>query len=115
VPLLSSPGSIEQVLTRAPELGGGLAATVEPGQTILRIAAQLEGLPQRDGAHPSAYAVSQAVERDWIQAERCANAAHRLARTQADVDAEPKCAQRWQTCVANLRGKPAWQTCVVQE
>jgi DNA polymerase-3 subunit alpha len=58
VPLLSSPGSIEQVLTRAPELGGGLAATFEPGQTILRIAAQLEGLPQRDGAHPSAYAVS---------------------------------------------------------
>ena len=39
VPLLSSPGAIEQVLTRAPELGGGLAATFEPGQTILRIAA----------------------------------------------------------------------------
>jgi DNA polymerase III alpha subunit len=58
VPLLSSPGAIEQVLTRAPELGGGLAATFEPGQTILRIAAQLEGLPQRSGAHPSAYAVS---------------------------------------------------------
>ncbi|HLZ31258.1 MAG TPA: hypothetical protein VKV73_28410 [Chloroflexota bacterium] len=45
-------------MTRAPELGGGLAATFEPGQTILRIAAQLEGLPQRAGAHPSAYAVS---------------------------------------------------------
>jgi DNA polymerase-3 subunit alpha len=58
VPLLSSPGAIEQVLTRAPELGGGLAATFEPGQTVLRLAAQLEGLPHRAGAHPSAYAVS---------------------------------------------------------
>jgi len=58
VPLLSSPGAIEQVLTRSPELGGGLAASFEPGQTILRLAGQIEGLPQRDGAHPSAYAIS---------------------------------------------------------
>jgi DNA polymerase III alpha subunit len=58
VPMLPSPGAIEQVLTRAPELRGGLAATFEPGQTILRIAAQLEGLLQRAGAHPSAHAVS---------------------------------------------------------
>ncbi len=58
VPLLSSPGAIEQVLTRSPELGGGLSASFEPGQTILRLASQIEGLPQRAGAHPSAYAVS---------------------------------------------------------
>ena len=31
---------------------------IEPGQTVLRIAAQLEGLLHRAGAHPSAYAVS---------------------------------------------------------
>ena len=77
VPLLSSPGAIEQVMTRAPELGGGLAATFEPGQTILRIAAQLEGLPQRAGAHPSAYAVSflgpgalSWLPAQWVSADR---------------------------------------------
>jgi DNA polymerase III alpha subunit len=58
VPLLSSPGAIDQVLGRSPELGGGLSSTSEPGQSILRIAGQLEGLPQRGGAHPSAYGVS---------------------------------------------------------
>src|SRR5204862_6824506 len=58
VPLLSSPSAIEQVFTRSPELGGGLSASFEPGQTILRVAGQIEGLPQRAGAHPSAYAVS---------------------------------------------------------
>jgi DNA polymerase III alpha subunit len=58
VPVLSSPGAIDQVLGRSPELGGGLSSTFEPGQTILRIAGQLEGLPQRAGAHPSAYSVS---------------------------------------------------------
>jgi Bacterial DNA polymerase III alpha subunit finger domain len=58
VPLLSSPGAIEQVLTRSPELGGGLSSSFEPGQTILRLAGQIEGLPQRAGAHPSAYAVA---------------------------------------------------------
>jgi hypothetical protein len=77
VPLLSSPGSIDQVLGRSPELGGGLAATFEPGQTILRIAGRLEGLPQRAGAHPSAYAVSflgpgalSWLPAHWVNADR---------------------------------------------
>jgi DNA polymerase-3 subunit alpha len=76
-PLLSSPGAIDQVLFRAPELGGGLAATYEPGQTIMRLASQLEGLPQRDGAHPSAYAVSflgpgalSWLPAAWVRADR---------------------------------------------
>jgi hypothetical protein len=58
VPLLSSPGAVEQVLTRSPEMGGTLSASVEPGRTTLRVAGQLEGLPSRFGAHPSAYTVS---------------------------------------------------------
>ena len=77
VPLLSSPGAIEQVLTRAPELGGGLSASSEPGATILRLAGQIEGLPQRAGAHPSAYVVSFSgpgalswLPAHWVNAER---------------------------------------------
>ena len=31
VPLLSSPGAVEQVLTRSPEMGGTLSASSEPG------------------------------------------------------------------------------------
>ncbi len=76
-PLLSSPGAIDQVLSRAPELGGGLSTTAEPGQTIMRLASRLEGLPQRDGAHPSAYAVSflgpgalSWLPAAWVRADR---------------------------------------------
>jgi error-prone DNA polymerase len=58
VPLLSSPGAVEQVLTRSLEMGGTLSASADPGRTILRVAGQLEGLPYRFGAHPSAYTVS---------------------------------------------------------
>jgi len=39
-------------------MGGSPSASSEPGQTILRVAGRIEGLPQRFGAHPSAYAVS---------------------------------------------------------
>jgi DNA polymerase-3 subunit alpha len=77
VPLLSSPGAVDQVLLRSPELGGGLSSTFEPGQTILRIAGQLEGLPHRAGAHPSAYAVSflgpgalSWLPAQWVSADR---------------------------------------------
>jgi DNA polymerase-3 subunit alpha len=56
VPLLSSPGSIDQVMRHAPELGvGDLSTNTEPYTTILSVAARLEGLPNRHGAHPSAY------------------------------------------------------------
>src|SRR5215472_1998477 len=56
VPLLSSPGAIDSVMTRAPELGiADAGAGVEPYNTLVRVAGQLEGLPHRYGAHPSAY------------------------------------------------------------
>ena len=59
VPLLSSPGAIENVLTRTPELGvAEAAAGVEPYNTLVRVAGRLEGLPHRYGAHPSAYTFS---------------------------------------------------------
>ena len=77
VPLLSSPGAVEQVLTRSPEMGGSLSASSEPGQTILRVAGRIEGLPQRFGAHPSAYAVSfhgpgalSWLPAHWVSADR---------------------------------------------
>jgi DNA polymerase III alpha subunit len=54
VPLLSSPGAIEQVMTRGPELGVADSPQSEPFKTILSVAARLEGLPYRQGAHPSA-------------------------------------------------------------
>jgi hypothetical protein len=77
VPLLSSPGAVEQVLTRSPEMGGTLSASAEPGRTILRVAGQLEGLPYRFGAHPSAYTVSfygpgalSWLPAHWVSADR---------------------------------------------
>src|SRR6202165_717865 len=77
VPLLSSPGAVEQVLTRSPEMGGSLSVSSEPGLTILRVAGSIEGLPQRFGAHPSAYAVSfhgpgalSWLPAHWVSADR---------------------------------------------
>ena len=59
VPLLSSPGAIDNVMMHAPELGiSDAGAGVEPYNTLVRVAGQLEGLPHRYGAHPSAYAFS---------------------------------------------------------
>ena len=59
VPLLSSPGAIDNVMTHAPELGiPDARAGVEPYSTLVRVAGQLEGLPHRYGAHPSAYTFS---------------------------------------------------------
>jgi hypothetical protein len=56
VPLLSSPGAIDNIMTRAPDLGiPDAGAGVEPYNTLARVAGQLEGLPHRYGAHPSAY------------------------------------------------------------
>ena len=77
VPLLSSPGAVEQVLTRSPEMGGTLSANSEPGRTILRVAGQIEGLPYRFGAHPSAYTISfygpgalSWLPAHWVSADR---------------------------------------------
>src|SRR5262249_31339835 len=48
VPLLSSPGAIENVMMRAPELGIAYAvAGIEPYNTLVRVAGRLEGLPHR--------------------------------------------------------------------
>jgi DNA polymerase-3 subunit alpha len=59
VPLLSGPGAVDSVLTRAPELGiADAAAGVEPYTTLVRVAGKLEGLPHRYGTHPSAYTFS---------------------------------------------------------
>jgi hypothetical protein len=59
VPLLSSPGAIDNIMTHAPELGiADVGAGVEPYNTLVRVAGQLEGLPHRYGAHPSAYTFS---------------------------------------------------------
>jgi DNA polymerase III alpha subunit len=59
VPLLSSPGAIDNIMTHAPELGiPDAGAGVEPYNTLVRVAGQLEGLPHRYGAHPSAYTFS---------------------------------------------------------
>jgi DNA polymerase-3 subunit alpha len=56
VPLLSSPGAIDNIMTHAPELGiADASAGVEPYNRLVRVAGQLEGLPHRYGAHPSAY------------------------------------------------------------
>jgi DNA polymerase III alpha subunit len=45
VPLLSSPGAIENVMMRAPELGiADAGAGVEPYNTLVRVAGRLEGL-----------------------------------------------------------------------
>src|SRR6266851_7133233 len=58
-------------------MGGTLSASSEPGRTILRVAGQLEGLPHRFGAHPSAYTVSfygpgalSWLPAHWVSADR---------------------------------------------
>jgi DNA polymerase III alpha subunit len=57
--LLSSPGAIENVMMRGPELGiADAGAGVEPYNTLVRVAGRLECLPHRYGAHPSAYTFS---------------------------------------------------------
>ncbi len=59
VPLFSSPGAIENVTMRAPELGiADAGAGIEPYNTLVRVAGRLEGLPHLHGAHPSAYTFS---------------------------------------------------------
>ncbi|MBV9577969.1 MAG: PHP domain-containing protein, partial [Chloroflexi bacterium] len=70
VPLLSSPGAIEQVMTHAPEMGLSDAPHAEPARTILSVAAKLEGLPSREGPHPSAYTFSFFARSvlDWLPA-----------------------------------------------
>jgi hypothetical protein len=72
VPLLSSPGAIENVMMRAPELGiADAGAGVEPYNTLVRVAGRLEGLPHRFGAHPSAYTFScySPGALDWLPAQ----------------------------------------------
>src|SRR5260370_10902816 len=72
VPLLSSPGAIETVMMRPPELGiSDAGAGVEPYNTLVRVAGRLEGLPQRFGAHPSAYTFSfyGPGALDWLPAQ----------------------------------------------
>ncbi|MBV9601768.1 MAG: PHP domain-containing protein [Chloroflexi bacterium] len=71
VPLLSSPGAIEQVMTHAPEMGLSDAPHAEPARTILSVAAKLEGLPYRHGPHPSAYTFSFFARSvlDWLPAQ----------------------------------------------
>jgi hypothetical protein len=70
VPLLSSLGAIEQIMQHGPELGGSDAPHAEPSRTILSVAAKLEGLPYRQGAHPSAYTFSFFARSvlDWLPA-----------------------------------------------
>jgi DNA polymerase-3 subunit alpha len=61
VPILSSPGAIEEVVTRAPELGvGNLSPSAEPYRTVVQVAAALESLPRRFRAHPTALAFDPA-------------------------------------------------------
>ena len=72
VPLLSSPDAIDNVMTHAPELGIPDAGSgVEPYTTLVRVAGQLEGLPHRYGAHPSAYTFSfhGPSALDWLPAQ----------------------------------------------
>jgi hypothetical protein len=71
VPLLSSPGAIEQIMTHGPEFGVSDAPHAEPAKTILSVAAKLEGLPHRQGAHPSAYTFSFFARSvlDWLPAQ----------------------------------------------
>jgi hypothetical protein len=72
VPLLSSLGAIENVMMHAPELGiADAGAGVEPYNTLVRIAGRLEGLPHRNGAHPSAYTFSfyGPGALDWLPAQ----------------------------------------------
>jgi DNA polymerase-3 subunit alpha len=72
VPVLSSPGAIDNVLVRAPELGiPDVGAGVEPYNTLVQVAGRLEGLPHRYGAHPSAYTFSfyGPGALDWLPAQ----------------------------------------------
>src|SRR6516164_8184763 len=83
------------------ELGGdaqdGLAWFEGGCQPAAELGSARQDLLAGSGTRQQRHLTRQAVERDWIQAERGADAAHRLACTQADVDAEPKCAERRQT------------------
>jgi DNA polymerase-3 subunit alpha len=72
VPVLSSPGAIDNVMLRAPELGiPEVGAGVEPYNTLVQVAGRLEGLPHRYGAHPSAYTFSfyGPGALDWLPAQ----------------------------------------------
>ncbi len=72
VPVLSSPGAIDNVMLRAPELGiPDVGAGVEPYNTLVHVAGRLEGLPQRYGTHPSAFTFSfyGPGALDWLPAQ----------------------------------------------
>ncbi|HYY89097.1 MAG TPA: hypothetical protein VFA49_09905, partial [Chloroflexota bacterium] len=100
VPLLSSPGAIEDVLTRAPEIGiADLSPNAEPYNTVLTVAARLEGLPQRYGPHPSGLAVAPEggpsmlrwLPGQWVSSPRSSNfrGRHTPVTMQPQAQSEP--------------------------
>jgi len=111
VPLLSSPGAIEQVMAHAPELGiHDLSTQAEPYNTVLRLAGQLEGLPHRPGPHPSAYTfdpygpgVLQWLPAHWVGSDRWSRQRFGTARHLAIATEE----QGPPSDLAHLAARPA--------
>ncbi len=119
VPVLSSPGAIDNVLLHAPELGmPEVGAGVEPYNTLVQVAGRLEGLPHRYGAHPSAYTFSfyGPGALDWLPAQwvsagspgkrRTFGAARHLAVV-AEARAEAASLAHPAALASNLQS-PAW-------
>jgi DNA polymerase III subunit alpha len=111
VPLLSSPGAIEQVMAHAPELGiHDLSTQAEPYNTVLRLAGQLEGLPHRPGPHPSAYTfdpygpgVLEWLPAHWVGSDRWSRQRFGTARHLAVATEE----QGTPSDLAHLAARPA--------
>jgi hypothetical protein len=76
MPLPSSPGSIDQVLGRPPELGGGLSSTFEPGQTTPIATVALGGrlLVRRTRRHEAPTLQHAASSQTLVEQQLCAYA-----------------------------------------
>ena len=101
------------------ELGGdaqdGLAWLERGCQTPTELRRARQDLLDGSGTREERHLACQAVEGNRVQAERGAGAAYRLPRSETDVNAQPKCAERWQAAWGWAGGTQALGTVACQE
>ena len=89
-------GALRQTLELAGEAQDGLTWLEGGCQAAAELGRPRQHLLDGARAGEQRHLARQAVERDRVQAQRGAHAAHGLARTQTDVDAQSQRAERRQ-------------------
>ena len=101
------------------ELGGdaqdGLAWLERGRQTPAELRSASQNLFDGAWTGEQRHLARKAVKGNRVQAERGADAAYRLPRSETDVNAQPKCAERWQAGWGWAGGAQALGTVACQE